>query len=125
MKVEFPLIHFAIYRRWFCDFENDCGDNSDEVEEHCKDSYRECSESEFKCKNGKCIPQHYRCDHDDDCSDGSDEMNCNDYQCKVSTMNFFYCKINKKQLRKEFCNLRQFEGKFITDVDYEKMYDDL
>ena len=78
------MLYLLLFRRWMCDFENDCGDNSDETEAVCKGSYRPCSESEFKCANGRCIPQHYRCDHDDDCVDGSDEVGCSNFQCKVT-----------------------------------------
>ncbi|KAK7507961.1 hypothetical protein BaRGS_00000926, partial [Batillaria attramentaria] len=62
-----------------CDGENDCRDNSDEKEANCQvchtteDTYRQCSESEFRCDNQKCVQGKWRCDHDDDCGDGSDE----------------------------------------------------
>ncbi|XP_076762374.1 low-density lipoprotein receptor-related protein 8 isoform X4 [Xylocopa sonorina] len=57
---------------WTCDRMNDCGDNSDETTQDCKDP-QFCLESEFKCANGKCIPGTWYCDGDNDCKDGSDE----------------------------------------------------
>ncbi|KAK2101972.1 hypothetical protein P7K49_019639 [Saguinus oedipus] len=56
--------------RWQCDYDNDCGDNSDE--ESC--TPRPCSESEFSCANGRCIAGRWKCDGDHDCADGSDEV---------------------------------------------------
>lgn len=76
-------------RQWMCDFADDCGDGSDESETQCKGKYRECSESEFRCDNGKCISSRWRCDHEDDCGDNSDEYGCEGFQCKNGT---FQCK---------------------------------
>lgn len=35
-----------------------------------------CDKNFFQCKNGKCIPNHWKCDEADDCGDKSDEKNC-------------------------------------------------
>ena len=71
------------FRKWTCDFENDCLDNSDENKQMCKDSFRGCSESEHMCNNKKCIPNRWKCDLDDDCGDNSDETDCKEHTCKV------------------------------------------
>lgn len=39
-----------------CDSENDCGDDSDETDPSCGGTSRPCSESEFRCSDGRCIP---------------------------------------------------------------------
>jgi low density lipoprotein-related protein 2 len=73
------------------DFTNDCGDNSDELPSSCPNGYRECSESEFRCGNGRCIPRRFLCDMDQDCldADNSDEKDCANHTCPAGQ---FQCK---------------------------------
>lgn len=52
---------------------SDCSDKSDEV--NC--TMRNCSESEFRCSNGRCIPGRMQCNGEFNCIDFSDEDNCN------------------------------------------------
>ena len=33
-----------------------------------------CTEDEYTCPNGKCIPESWRCDYFDDCGDNGDEI---------------------------------------------------
>ncbi|KAL8611301.1 hypothetical protein ACOMHN_013732 [Nucella lapillus] len=62
----------CIQLQWTCDTDNDCGDNSDEL-----DCPADCSGNhQFNCTNGNCLPSEFRCDGDDDCHDHSDEDHC-------------------------------------------------
>lgn len=35
-----------------------------------------CSDDQFECMNGLCIPLEWLCDGDNDCRDNSEELNC-------------------------------------------------
>lgn len=59
----------CIQRKWRCDYEDDCGDNSDEVS--CKN--QTCKAEQFQCNSGHCIRQDLKCNQIFDCLDGSDE----------------------------------------------------
>ena len=59
----------CINRKWRCDSQDDCGDNSDE--RNCP-----CRSYQLTCNNGVCVDKVWRCDGSDDCGDGTDELNC-------------------------------------------------
>ena len=75
---ECPVNHYkcandaCVPNVWVCDGDNDCGDNSDELES-CTSTNRTCEGDFFKCGNGRCIPSSWRCDGDQDCQDKEDE----------------------------------------------------
>lgn len=42
-----------------------------------------CTDEEFECKSGECIPSRFLCDAYTDCTDGSDEL---PERCNVSVI---------------------------------------
>ena len=40
-----------------------------------------CTDSQFTCDNGNCIPATWECDTDNDCGDNSDEVGCGKDYC--------------------------------------------
>lgn len=61
-----------------CDYQNDCGDNGDEV------GCGECSSTEFRCSNKICVSSSKACDGTSDCSDGSDEKGCHSITASIT-----------------------------------------
>ncbi|CAH1239233.1 MALRD1 [Branchiostoma lanceolatum] len=58
-----------------------------DVSVRCTGLWHECSESEFPCYNGVCVPQEAYCDFNNDCGDMSDENSCNHYPGRCSFQN--------------------------------------
>ncbi|XP_067677199.1 low-density lipoprotein receptor-related protein 4-like [Haliotis asinina] len=58
--------------RWRCDNQQDCLDNSDEMD--CGDTT--CGPRYVQCGSGQCIPSPWMCDGQVDCDDGADEAGC-------------------------------------------------
>ena len=92
---ECPTNHFScqndncIPNVWVCDGDNDCGDNTDEMDT-CPD--RSCADDQFKCPGGRCIPLNWKCDGDPDCENAEDEPeDCKDDSVKKCEESYFKC----------------------------------
>ncbi|XP_056454749.1 low-density lipoprotein receptor class A domain-containing protein 3 isoform X3 [Gadus chalcogrammus] len=64
---------FCIIGRFRCNGFADCPDRSDE--DNCTNPLV-CSESRFKCRNGRCVDRSFLCNSEDNCQDNSDEEDC-------------------------------------------------
>lgn len=55
---------------------------------------QKCTEKDFKCANGDCIPMKWKCDDYNDCRDKSDELNCPKEKSFCNPKKTFTCKDN-------------------------------
>ena len=79
----------CVPQSWVCDGDDDCLDNSDEMQNCTKPT---CGPHQFQCKSGRCIPLNFHCDSENDCGDYSDEASCPNVTCSASQ---FACENNR------------------------------
>uniref|UniRef100_A0A3Q3AXG7 Low density lipoprotein receptor a n=1 Tax=Kryptolebias marmoratus TaxID=37003 RepID=A0A3Q3AXG7_KRYMA len=74
-------LNHCVPSTWRCDGKADCENEADE--KNC--APKQCTSSEFRCKNGQCISSSFVCDSDVDCYDGSDEVSCPAVTCSSAS----------------------------------------
>jgi hypothetical protein len=84
------------------DHDDDCGDGSDEPR-NC--TYTQCTSSQFKCDNLRCISESLKCNGRNDCFDNSDEKHalCVRQQCPPGQ---FTCNNGNCTMMDSVCNGR-------------------
>lgn len=114
----------CIAKKRVCDFLDDCGDNSDEL--NCP-----CRNNQLTCANGNCVDVPWICDGDDDCGDGTDELNCysstsspafancstNNGGCEHKCSEFYVGKIKNVRCSCRRGYVLQKDGKNCADVN--------
>ena len=93
----------CIPKLWMCDYDNDCGDDSDEPAYMCRQ--RNCTTGWQRCPgqaNYRCIPKWLFCDGKDDCRDNSDEKPENCPVCDLTTD--FKCANNRCVPKQWLCD---------------------